>query len=98
MRRFVTAVTLACFMIVLGNASPAFADAGSHTNYSSVVTSISPPTSAFSARVTGGDSFLELVVQPGHVVIVEGYEHEPYVQILADGTVQTNQKSPTTPS
>ena len=95
-RRFITASGLAVVTIVFAFASPAFADAGTNTNYSSVVTSISPPTPSFTARVTGGDSFLELAVQPGHVVIVEGYEHEPYLQILADGTVQTNEKSPAT--
>ncbi len=82
-------------MLTIG-ATPAFADAGSNTNYLSVVTSITPATAAVTARVSGGDSFLEITVEPGHVVVIDGYEREPYLQILADGTVQTNQKSPAT--
>ena len=44
--------------------------------------------------MVGGDGFLEMAVEPGHEVVVEGYDGEPYLRFRADGTVQENQNSP----
>ena len=46
--------------------------------------------------MVGGDGFLEMAVEPGHEVVVEGYDGEPYLRFRADGTVQENQNSPAT--
>ena len=49
-----------------------------------------------SVEVVGGDSFLRVVAEPGHEVLIPGYEGEPYLRISADGTVEQNQRSPAT--
>jgi hypothetical protein len=89
------AVLIALGLVVLG-ASPAAADPVAPGDYRSEVTGIEPPTEAVSARVLGGDSFLELDVTPGHTVIVLGYAEEPYLRFNPDGTVERNVRSPAT--
>ncbi len=93
---WIARITLLVVLLVVGPATPAFADGGIDTNYSSRVTEITPATNALHAKVSGGDSFLEIRVAIGHTVVVQGYEHEPYLQVLADGTVQVNENSPAT--
>jgi hypothetical protein len=60
------------------------------------VVSITPEVGGITVEVVGGDSFLRVVVEPGHEVLIPGYEGEPYLRILADGTVEENQRSPAT--
>jgi hypothetical protein len=48
------------------------------------------------ARIKGGDTYLQILVAKGHRVVVEGYLGEPYVRVLADGTVQRNVRSEAT--
>jgi hypothetical protein len=75
-------------------AGTAFADPPRPTDYRSEVVSVTPKTDAIEVRVVGGDSFLELTAEAGVEVVVEGYEGEPYLRILADGGVEENQYSP----
>ena len=75
-------------------AGPAAADPAAPTNYSSTVRSIEPATQAVSARVVGGDSFLEVRANRGHEVVVFGYDDEPYLRIGTDGRVEENVRSP----
>jgi hypothetical protein len=77
-------------------ASPAGADPAKPTDYRSEVTSIEPAVDSITLRVVGGDGFLDLVVDDGHEVIVDGYDGEPWLHILRDGTVEENQRSPAT--
>jgi hypothetical protein len=60
------------------------------------VTEVVPAVDGFTLSVVGGDSLLELRVEPGHEVEVVGYEDEPYLRFRADGTVEENASSPTT--
>jgi hypothetical protein len=55
-----------------------------------------PAVDGVEAEIRGGDSFLELRVDPGHTVVVEGYSGEPYLQFLPDGTVERNRLSTAT--
>ncbi len=75
-------------------ASPAGADPARPTNYLSVMTSITPPTPYATLRVVGGDGFLDLTVAHGHTAVVQGYAAEPYLRVLANGTVEVNKNSP----
>lgn len=74
----------------------AAADPARPTNDQSKVVAIQPATAAISVRVVGGDGFLELKVQRGQRVAVEGYSGEPWLRVLADGTVEENTLSPAT--
>lgn len=80
--------------VVGGLASPAGADPARPTNYRSEVTRLDPPTDAVAVDVIGGDAFLRIRVERGHEATVLGYSGEPYVRILADGTVEQNERSP----
>jgi hypothetical protein len=81
---------------VIGVGSPAAADPARPTEYRSTVDEVSPSNAGVDVRVRGGDAFLEITVTPGHEVIVPGYEGEPYVRVLEDGTVERNRLSPAT--
>ncbi|MEZ5244524.1 MAG: hypothetical protein R2707_05445 [Acidimicrobiales bacterium] len=81
--------------ILLAVATPASADAPGPTDYESRVVSISPTTDVISVAFIGGDSFIELVVEEGHEVLVLGYNGEPYLRFDPDGTVWENTASPT---
>jgi hypothetical protein len=82
--------------VVLGGAGPAAADPAGPSDYRSEVTSIEPPVDGVTVEVLGGDAFLRVTVEPGHEVVIEGYDGEPYLRINPDGTVEENQRSPAT--
>ena len=73
--------------------SIAHADAAGPTDYQTTIVSIEPATDAIEMEVEGGDAFLRIVVEPGHDVIVLGYDGEPYLHIGADGVVAQNRRS-----
>jgi hypothetical protein len=95
LRRGLVAAALA-LLVVLGLAGPAGADPAKPTNYRSHVTSVKPTSSIIAVKVVGGDGFLDVDVQPGHEVVVSGYDGEPYLRLSKDGTVEENQNSPAT--
>lgn len=77
-------------------ASPAAADPPAPGDYTSRVTAVEPPVDGVRFDVIGGDSFLDVEVDPGIEVVVLGYDEEPYVRVSADGTVERNRNSPAT--
>jgi hypothetical protein len=95
MARLSRALVLALVLLGLG-AAPAGADAAGPSDYTSRVTGISPPTDVVEAEIRGGDAFLEVSVDEGHTVVVEGYTGEPYLRFGADGTVERNRLSTAT--
>jgi hypothetical protein len=75
--------------------SPVLADPAGPTDYLSEVVSIEPAAPTIDVSILGGDSFVQLKVQPGSEVVVIGYRGEEYLWFQADGTVLENQNSPT---
>ena len=82
--------------LVLVTAAPAAADPAGPSDYRSEVTGIVPEVEGVEAEIRGGDAFLELTVDEGRTVIVEGYEGEPYLRFSPDGTVERNRLSKAT--
>lgn len=46
------------------------------------------------AEILNYDDSIQVVAEPGHELEFLGYENEPYLRFLADGTVQMNVRSP----
>ena len=76
-------------------AGPASADAARPGNVRSTVRDVEPATTALTASIRGGDSFLQIVVAPGHEVIVYDYDDppQPYLRVGHDGMVEENHNS-----
>jgi hypothetical protein len=86
-------------ILVAGTAAPAAADPARPTDYESRIDAVTPEVDTISARIIGGDAFIELTVDPGTEVVVLDYqspEPAPYLRFLPDGTVQENTRSPAT--
>jgi hypothetical protein len=74
-------------------------DAGAHKgnpNYESKLTAVDPAVEGLELQVLSRDDRLELRNDTGQRVLVYGYSGEPYARILADGSVQVNDRSPAT--
>ena len=89
-------VPLVALMTALAFPGTAFADPAGPTDYLSEIRSIDPPTPSIQLDVLGGDSFVQLQVDPGTEVMVIGYQSEDYLWFQADGTVLENQNAPST--
>lgn len=96
MQRMMRATLIVAILGVLlvGGAAPALADPPGPSNYRSRVDSVEPTSGSVVARIVGGDSFLEVRVQPGTAMEILGYEGEPYVRIDVAGVVFVNEASP----
>lgn len=79
---------------VLGPAAPAAADPAGPTDYRTEIVAIEPSTPQIELAILGGDSFVELVAEPGTEVLVTGYQGEQYLWFDTDGTVRQNDRSP----
>jgi hypothetical protein len=86
------ALALACAL------APALSLAhGGNPDYRSEIDSFRPPLPGdVSIEVLDYDSYLQLLDQHGHEVVLFGYDGEPYARIERDGTVQVNRRSPAT--
>jgi hypothetical protein len=82
------AVALATFV------PPAAAHGGGGSAYRSAVTRVSPATPGLTAQVVQGDDQLAVTNETGKVVVVLGYEGEPYLRFAAGGGVDLNVRSP----
>jgi len=82
--------------LLVALASPAAADPAGPSDFRSEVLAITPEVAGVEAEIKGGDSFLELRVAEGRTVEVPGYQDEPYLRFLPDGTVERNRLSTTT--
>lgn len=71
----------------------ALADPAGPTDFRTTVVGITPATEGIRLSVVGGDSFLRIEVDPGHSVLVLGYDREPYLRIGPDGFVDQNRRS-----
>jgi hypothetical protein len=92
---FLTILAGAIALVALG-AAPAGADPAGPSDYRSEVTKLAPAVAGVTARIKGGDTYLQIIVAKGHEVVVDGYQGEPYVRYLKDGTVQRNSRSEAT--
>lgn len=84
--------TFALALALLGPAASAAAHGG-NPDYRSVIDELRPANDAVELEVIDYDADIKLTAAPGTVVELPGYEGEPYMRILADGTVQVNQRS-----
>ncbi len=89
------AAAVALMALVVLSPAAALADPAGPTDYETTIVSIEPEVDGLSARMLGGDSFLELTTV-GHDVLITGYRGEPYLRFDADGTVYENARSETT--
>ena len=87
------AVAFVAAVVVTALPSVAHADAAGPTDYQTTIVSIEPVTDAIEMGVEGGDAFLRIVVDPGHDVVILGYDGEPYLRIRSDGVVEQNRRS-----
>lgn len=90
-------LALSLFLVVvwIGAASPmALADPPGPTDFGSEVVEIEPALGGFEIEIVGGDSFVLLSVDAGVTAEVVGYQGEPYLRFLGDGTVEENAASP----
>jgi len=95
MARVLATVAIGLGLVVVTGA-PAAADAAGPSDFRSEVTGIVPAIDGVHAEIRGGDSFLEVSVDEGRTVIVEGYTGEPYLRFQPDGTVERNRLSTAT--
>lgn len=93
LRRLRTLLVLSA-LTVLTAAPPAAADPAQPTDFRSTINAVTPDTPAIKAGIVGGDAFLDLEVERGHLVQVDGYQGEPYLRVLKGGAVQENRNSP----
>lgn len=91
--RFRLLFTFVLALMLLAPAGLARAHGG-NPDYRSVIDELRPANDAIELEVIDYDADIKLTAALGTVVKLPGYEGEPYMRILADGSVQVNQRSP----
>jgi hypothetical protein len=74
-------------------ASTATAHQG-NPDYRSVIGRVTPAVPGVKLQVLQFDDRLALQNTSGKTVVIQGYNREPYARVLANGTVEVNQRSP----
>lgn len=92
MSRFSKAILPAALLLALAVAAPASAHEGD-PHYRSVVDAIAPPTDGLSAQILDHDDALLVVNTSDSDVTVLDFDGKPYARLLADGTVQVDDRS-----
>src|SRR3954452_1164292 len=87
------AVVAGAALLALLAATPASAHQG-NPNYRSVINGGSPAVSGLKLQILNFDDPLKLHTRTGKTVVVRGYQNEPYLRVLGNGTVQVNHNSP----
>jgi hypothetical protein len=85
-----------CFLALALLAMPGSAFAKGYENFRSQLTALTPSVSGLQLTVVRGDEALRLHNKTGRMVVVEGYDGEPYLRFKPDGTVEANQRSAAT--
>lgn len=93
MRKHWAALAATTALLIGLSATPALAHEG-NPDYRSAIDRVTPQVPGVSFEVLSYDSYLQLLDQHGHEVVIYGYEKEPYARVLRDGTVQVNERSP----
>lgn len=89
----VRVIALAALCVAALPTAPAVAHQGD-PDYESLITN--PGPEGLEVRVLSGDDRLEVRNQTGKLVVIEGYDDEPYARLFPDGRVQVNERSPAT--
>jgi hypothetical protein len=63
-------------------------------NFRSDFRAVAPAIPGIQVQVLNNDDRLLLINRSGNDIVVQGYDDEPYLRILANGTVQENRRSP----
>ena len=87
------AVVAGAALLALLVAAPASAHQG-NPNYRSVIDGVVPVVHGVKIQVLNFDDRLQLDNRTGKEITVRGYQNEPYLRLLADGTVEVNHNSP----
>jgi hypothetical protein len=87
------AVAAGAALLALLAAAPASAHQG-NPNYRSVINGVTPAIPGLKLQVLNFDDRLQLDNRTGKTVVVRGYQNEPYLRVLGNGTVQVNHNSP----
>jgi hypothetical protein len=87
------AVVAGAALLALLAAAPASAHQG-NPNYRSVINGVSPAVPGLKLQILNFDDRLQLDNRTGKTVVVRGYQNEPYLRVLGNGTVQVNHNSP----
>jgi len=94
MRRLIAGV--ACALCAAAVSAPAASAHQGNPNFRSVIDSFTPKVPGVSLDILNFDDRLSLTNRSNKKIVVDGYNGEPYLQILPDGTVQVNRLSPAT--
>lgn len=70
------------------------ADQGSNANYRSSIVRVTPTVPGLQIQVLAFADRLQVVNHSGRTVTIFGYQGEPYARLLANGSVQLNERSP----